>query len=101
MMLTIPLDITTLAIISKMKYILITEVERLGFELKPWATNIKFVQYILPQLADVEKSAASKKQFYVAIFYNKIMPPYIVYAILHLVKVFSIMLHNALTKHFS
>lgn len=40
MMLPIPLDITALATISKMKHILITEVGKLGLEPKLWATNI-------------------------------------------------------------
>lgn len=45
MILPIPLDITALATISKMKYILITKVERLGFEPKLRTTNIE-IYYI-------------------------------------------------------
>jgi len=45
MILPITLDVTALATISKMKYILITKVERLGLEPKLWTTNIE-VYYI-------------------------------------------------------
>jgi hypothetical protein len=40
MMLPTTLDIAALAVISRMKNILITEVERLGLEPKLWATFI-------------------------------------------------------------
>lgn len=60
MMLPIPLDITALATISKMKYILITEVERLGLEPKLWATNIKLSRDILPQFRSIVKPVARK-----------------------------------------
>lgn len=45
MILPISLDITALARISKIKYIFITKVERLGLEPKLWTTNIE-ISYI-------------------------------------------------------
>ena len=61
MMLPIPLDITALATISKMKYILITEVERLGLEPKLWATYINSHKNILPLFCKLVKLNTNKE----------------------------------------
>lgn len=62
MMLPIPLDITALATISKMKYILITEVERLGLEPKLWATYINLSNIFYHNLELYSKVYSNKKR---------------------------------------